>query len=95
MRRVFLQFRTLEYRPIASPALTSCSVPQRTANGFSRSVICSILSLSRSQSAIRIFHIANDGLSAVIYVNMLHADKLLPAMTQSSKDFHLQCKNLH
>jgi hypothetical protein len=42
-----------------------------------------------------LFHIANDGLPAVIYVNMLDADKLLTAITQASANFHLHCEGFH
>jgi hypothetical protein len=42
-----------------------------------------------------LFHIANDGLPAVIYVNMFDAHKLLTAITQASESFHLHYKYLH
>jgi hypothetical protein len=39
---------------------------------------------------IRPFHIADDGLPAVIHMNMFDADYLLPAMTQASKNLYLR-----
>ena len=39
--------------------------------------------------SIRFFHIANDGLTTVVHMDMLDADKLLPAITQASKDLNL------
>ena len=44
---------------------------------------------------IRLFHIADDGLPTVVHMNMLNSNKLLPAVTQASKDFHLHRKCLH
>jgi xanthine dehydrogenase molybdopterin-binding subunit B len=40
-------------------------------------------------SPIRPFHIADDCLATVVYVHMLDADKLVPAVPQAAKDFHL------
>jgi hypothetical protein len=39
---------------------------------------------------IRLFHIADDGLPAVIHMNMLNADNLMSAMTQASKNLYLR-----
>ena len=39
--------------------------------------------------------VAYDGLPAVIYVNMLDANVLLPAVTQPSKNLHLHRIRLH
>jgi hypothetical protein len=44
-----------------------------------RQVLCSIL----------LFHIADDGLPAIMDMHMLDAHKLLSAMTQASKDLYL------
>ena len=44
---------------------------------------------------IRRFHIADDGLPTVIHMNVLDADKLLPAITQASKQLYLHRKCLH
>ena len=42
-----------------------------------------------SPSAIRLFHIANECLPSVIYVNMFDAHKLLTTITWTSENFHL------
>src|SRR5262252_8059461 len=42
-----------------------------------------------STSPIRLFDVADNGSPAVVDVHMLDADKLLPAITQAAKDFHL------
>ena len=42
-----------------------------------------------------LFHIANDGLPAIIYVNVFDAHELLTAITQPSKDFYLKRESLH
>jgi hypothetical protein len=49
------------------------------------------LSYRRPRLSLRIqlFHIADDGLPAIIDMDMLNADKLLPAMTQASKNLNL------
>ena len=40
--------------------------------------------LSVLATRLRAFHIADDGLSTVIHMDVLDADKLLPAVTQAS-----------
>jgi hypothetical protein len=35
------------------------------------------------------FHITDDGLPAVVYMDMLHANELLPASARASESFHL------
>ena len=42
-----------------------------------------------------VFHVANNGLPAVTYMNMLNADELLPAAAQASKDFDLRRVSAH
>ena len=52
-------------------------------------------SLSALTFRVRPSHIADDGLSTVVHMDMLDANVLLPAVTQASKDFHLHRKRLH
>jgi hypothetical protein len=40
-------------------------------------------------------HVADDGLPAFVHMNMLNADKLLPAVTQPSKNLYLGCISPH
>jgi hypothetical protein len=40
-------------------------------------------------------HIADDGLPTIIYMDVLDADKLLPAVTQASKNLNLGCISPH
>ena len=42
-----------------------------------------------------LFHLANDGLSSVVHIDMLDADVLLAAVSQTSKDLNLRCKSPH
>jgi hypothetical protein len=44
---------------------------------------------------IGFFHIADDGLSAIVHMDVLNADKLLPAVTQASKNLNLSCISPH
>jgi hypothetical protein len=39
---------------------------------------------------IRFFHVADEGLPAVIHMNMFNADNLMSAMTQASKNLRLR-----
>jgi hypothetical protein len=55
----------------------------------------SLLSLSALTLRIRLFHIADDGLPAVIHMNMLDADNLMSAVTQASENLHLRRIRLH
>ncbi|MGB6767966.1 MAG: hypothetical protein WBE50_07715 [Methyloceanibacter sp.] len=48
-----------------------------------------------SPSPIRLFHIANDGLSTIVHMDVLDATKLLSAVTQASKQLYLHRKCLH
>ena len=49
-----------------------------------------------TRSNLRIlFHIADDGLPAVVHMDMLNANSLLPAGTQASQNFHLHRIRLH
>jgi hypothetical protein len=40
---------------------------------------------------ILLFHIADDGLPTIVYMDVLDTDKLLAAVTQSSKNLNLHC----
>jgi hypothetical protein len=40
-------------------------------------------------------HIADDGLTTIVHMDVLDAHKLLPAATQASKDFNLGCISSH
>ena len=40
---------------------------------------------------ILLLHIADDGLPALVHVDVLDADKLLAAVTQASKNLNLHC----
>ena len=44
---------------------------------------------------IQLSHVAHDGLPAVIYVDVLDVDKLMPATTRASENLNLQRKRLH
>jgi hypothetical protein len=50
---------------------------------------------SRWVDGLVVFHIANDRLPAVTYMNVLNADELLPAAAQASKDFDLRRVSAH
>ena len=39
---------------------------------------------------ILLFHVTDDGLSTIIYMDVLDADKLLPAIAQPSKNLNLR-----
>ena len=41
------------------------------------------------------FHVSNNGLPAVVHMHMFDADKLVPAMTQAPKNFHLHRIRFH
>ena len=41
------------------------------------------------------FHIADDGLPIIVHMDVLDADKLLPAITQASKNLNLGRKSPH
>ncbi len=45
--------------------------------------------LSALTLGILLFHIADDGLPIVIYMNVLDTKVLMPAATQASKNLHL------
>ena len=53
--------------------------------------------LSRSALTLpfRLFHVANDGLPAIVHMDMLDADNLLPAAMQTSKKLNLGCVGPH
>jgi undecaprenyl pyrophosphate phosphatase UppP len=44
---------------------------------------------------IRLFHIADDGLPTIVHIDVLDADKLLPAVTQASTNLNLGCVSPH
>jgi hypothetical protein len=44
---------------------------------------------------IRLLHIADDGLPTIVHMDVLDADKLLPAVAQAAKDLNLGCVSPH
>ena len=42
-----------------------------------------------SEGGVGLFHIPDDSLSAIVHMDMLDAGKLLPAITQASKNLNL------
>jgi hypothetical protein len=67
-----------------------CSPSQRSRHwSLRRSDFC--VAHCSSTLHIRLFHIADDGLPAIVYMDVLDADKLLAAVTQASKNLNLHC----
>ena len=44
---------------------------------------------------IRPFHVTDDGLTAVVHMDVLDSDKLLTAVTQASKELNLRGVSPH
>ena len=54
-----------------------------------------MIGLPRGFARIRVFQIADDGLSTIADMHMLDANMSLPTMTQASKNFRLHRIRLH
>ena len=48
-----------------------------------------------SEESSLLFHIADESLTTMVYMDVLDADNLLPAVTQASKDLNLGCISSH